>query len=142
MAYAAVILVLVGLFGAAAWVRNQRVAQCGETAHRIVAGLPGPSSMNGVRTVYFSNVAGEPATRRYGLYGFRGINTIGHGEWADVAVTSLLQWVYRNEAVTGKVVEPQELTAMCEPASSPHPVCLQVHWDGRVDRLGAQPLSE
>jgi len=133
--YAAIIIVLLGLFCAATWVRNQRVVQCGEIAQRILSGLPDEMPMDGAWTLYFANVPGEPATRRYGLYGFRGIDTIGHREWADYTIRSMLQLVYQNELLTGEVVEPEELIAKCQSAHSSHHLCLWVHWDGRVEAL-------
>jgi len=133
--YAAILIVLLGLFCAATWVRNQRVVQCGETAWRILSSLPDKSVMGDVRTVYVANVPQEPASRRYGFYGFLGIDTIGDGLWADTAITSALQLMYQNESLTGKIVGPEELMTRCRSASSSDRLCLWVHWDGRVEVL-------
>jgi hypothetical protein len=134
--YATITLAFLLFFCAATWVRNQRVVQCGETAQRVLSSLPDASLMDEVQTVYFANVPGEPATRRYGLYGFRGVDTIGHGYWADYTIKSALQLVYQNESLTGEIVEPEELIAKCQSTTSlSHHLCLWVHWDGRVEAL-------
>jgi hypothetical protein len=127
--YAVTVVVLLGLFSAAAWVKNQQVVQRGEIAQRILSGLPDTSLMNGVQTVHFAYAPGEPVTHQYGLYGG------GHGHWPDHAIESALQLVYQNELVTGEVVEPEELVTRCQPASSSPYLCLWIHWDGRVEAV-------
>ena len=126
------VIVLVVLFFAATWLRNDRVYCCGETARRILHGLPEQLLREGRWKVLFANVPGEPTTRRYGFYGFRGIDTVGDGESADLAITSALQLVYRNELLAGEVVQPQDLVAECHDRETSRQICIQVHWDGRV----------
>jgi hypothetical protein len=130
-------LVLLGLFCAATWIRNERIVQCGETAHRILYSLPGEQLTNGAWTLSFANVTGEQISRRYGLYGFRGVDAIGARaeERANVAITSALQFVYKNELLTGEVVSAEELIAKCSSCLSPDHLCLWVHWDGQVEEL-------
>jgi hypothetical protein len=73
-------------------------------------------------------------TRRYGFYGYRGIDTIGHPERADATVTSALQVRYQNELLSGEVVEAGELAGRCgSNHSAQQQLCLWVHWDGRVE---------
>jgi hypothetical protein len=92
---------------------------CRATAQRTLSSLPDKSLIDGAWTLYFANVPIEPATRRYGLYGFRGIDTIGHREWANHATRSALRLVYQNELVIGEIMEPQELMVKCQfPPSS------------------------
>lgn len=129
-----VVLLLMGLFYAATWIRNERVVQCGEAANRILSSLP-DKLMGEAWTLSFANVPGEKATRRYGFYGFRGIDTIGHGPSADHAITSALQLVYRNELLSGEVIKSDELLGKCQTDPSPHRLCLFVHWDGRIETL-------
>ena len=81
------IVLAAGLSCAATWVRNDRVVRCADTARRILYGLPA-ELRNGPWTVSFANVPADTVTRRYGFYGFRGIDTIGHGSSANSAVTS------------------------------------------------------
>lgn len=132
--YVSTVLLLILVFGAATSVRNERVVECASTAHRIIRGLQ--AELNGdISTVALANVPGEPASRRYGFYGFRGVDTIGHREMANRAVTSALQLLYKNESVKGEVVEAGELINRCGSRPVSGSVCLWVHWDGRVERV-------
>jgi hypothetical protein len=134
-AYTAVVIVLLGLFCAANWVRNNRVVQCGETARRIISSLHNQSLTDGVWTLSFANVPGERASSRYGFYGYHGIDTIGFRSAANNAITAALQLAYKNESLTGEVVKAEELTAICQPNTSPQHHCFWVHWDGRVEKF-------
>jgi hypothetical protein len=127
------IVFLVVVFSAATWVRNQRVSECGQTVHRILYGLPDKILQNGSWTVAFANVPGEKYTRRYGFYGFRGIDTIGDGQAGDPAITHALQLVYRNKSLRGKVVSPEELSSICSIKAAARNICVWVHWDGKID---------
>ena len=110
------IVFLVVVFSAATWVRNQRVSECGQTVHRILQSLPAKVLRTGSWTVAFANVPGEKATRRYGFYGFRGIDTMGHGQ----TITNALQLIFRNKSLTGKVVNAEELSSICSAKSASH----------------------
>jgi hypothetical protein len=129
------IVFLVVVFSAATWVRNQRVSECGQTVHRILHGLPDKVLRNGSWTLAFANVPGEKATRAYGFYGFRGIDTIGDSRvaGADGAITRALQLVYRNKSLTGKVVTAKELSSICLAKTALRNICVWVHWDGKID---------
>jgi hypothetical protein len=126
------VIVLIVLFSSATWVRNNRVFHCGETARRILDGLPDKLLRTGRWKVLFVNIPGENRTRRYGFYGFRGVDTIGHGLSADWAVTSALQLVYKNELLTGEVIEPQQLNLKCRTGEELGQICALVHSDGRI----------
>jgi hypothetical protein len=128
------IVFLVGIFSAATWVRNQRVSECGQTVQRILYSLPDKVLRTGSWTVVFANVPGEKATRRYGFYGFRGVNTIGDGRAADGAITRALQLVYGNQSLRGKLVNPEELSSICSAkAAARNSIGAFVHWDGRIE---------
>jgi hypothetical protein len=132
--YVSTVVILIFLFSSATWVRNERVFDCGETARRILYGLPDDRLRGGRWKISFANFPGEEATRRYGFYGFRGIDTIGHGPIADRAITSALQLVYQNESLSGEVVQPGDLVAKCRDSLLSHHICLWVHSDGRVEK--------
>jgi len=133
--YTAAVLILLGLFCAATWVRNERVVQCGETVHRILSSLPKNLLADGTWKLSFANFPGEQVSRRYGFYGFRGTDTIGDGVMADLTIESALQLIFKNELLTGKVVKAEELIAICESDVSSRHLCLWVHSDGRVEQL-------
>jgi len=128
-----VLVLVLGLFFSATWVRNQRVIQCGETIYRILHSLPDKLLVKGAWTLTFANVPGEITTRRYGFYGFHGIDTIGVGSYADLAVTAALQLKYQNMSLIGKVVKANELLAMCRVNPGSRNLCVLVHWDGSTE---------
>jgi hypothetical protein len=127
-----VLLIIIGFFGAATWIRNARVYRCGETARQILYSLP--RLKEGPWKISFANIVGEEASHRYGFYGFRGIDTIDGGRLGESTITSALQLVYKNESLSGEVVQPGELVAKCRASLSSHHICLWVHWNGRVER--------
>jgi hypothetical protein len=128
--YIPTIVVMTALFASATWVRNNRVLDCGQTVRRILHGLPKDLLREGRWKVSFANVPGENSTRRYGFYGFRGVDTIGH-----YGITTALQLIYRNKLLTGEIVEPQQLLARCITGQETGQLCVLVHSDGRVERL-------
>jgi hypothetical protein len=133
----AISLVLLGLFCAATWIRNERVVQCGETAHRILYSLQGEQLTNGAWMLSFANMAGGEISRQYGLYGFRGVDTIGARRegTANTAMTSALQFVYKNALLTGEILRAEKLVAKCSSSLSSHHLCVWVHWDGQLEEL-------
>lgn len=139
IAYSCTVTLILVLFASATWVRNNRVSQCGETAHRILSRLPGKQLSSGRWNVLFANSPVGNATRRYGFYGFRGVHTIAHGPGANSALTSALQLVYRNELLTGKIVESPELLARCR--REPGELCVWVHADGDVEYWSAESVQ-
>ena len=130
-----IFLALLGLFCVATWIRNEHVVRCGETAQRILYNLPGEQLTDGAWMLSFANIVGEETSHPYGLYGLRGIETIGAVRRANSAITSALQFVYNNALLTGEVVQAEELIAKCSSGLSSHHLCLWVHWDGHLERL-------
>ena len=131
--YAVAAGVLCVLFACGTWVRNERVVRCGETARKIVSGLPQERLRVGHWLVIMAGVPGSPQSRRYGMYGWRGIDTVG-----VTAVQSAAQLASDNEQVRAAVVEPEALTGNC---TGPRSVCLWVGADGEVSEA-RQTLSE
>ena len=121
------------LFASATWVRNERLLRCGETAERILAGLPGGALHAGGWNLWFANVRGEERSRRYGCYGFRGTDTIGDASNADDAMTAALQLRFASERLTGRVLDPYRFLQTCRAPVPEGQMCLWVHSDGRVE---------
>jgi hypothetical protein len=128
-------IVLIILFASAIWVRNNRVFDCGQTARRILSGLPHELFHSGRWIVTFANVPDEIRTTRYGFYGFRGVDTIGHGTMADRAITSALQLMYHNKLLIGRIVQAEQLIGKCQTSTDSREICVFVHSDGRIKRL-------
>ena len=123
--YITVIGVLALSFSLGTWVRNNRVVRCGETVTRILPALQNEKWKAGAWSIWLSPVPGEPRSRRYGIYGWRGIDTI-----ADPGVEVAVQWVNNNEMLRARVVEPEYFKSDCNGTQD---VCLWVHEDGTVE---------
>jgi hypothetical protein len=120
------------LLGAATWVRNERVTQCGETAFRILSGVPPSVSDGGAWSVFLANLPSEERSRRYGFYGFRGTDTIGDGSLANDALEAALQLMYGNPLLVGKVIDARTAAADCL-TDRDRQICLGVRSDGTVE---------
>jgi hypothetical protein len=128
-----ILLVVAGFFATATCVRNDRVFQCGETARQILFSLPGRTLKEGSWKLSFANIPGEEATRRYGFYGFRGVDVIGGGGSGEEAITRALQLVYKNESLNGEVVQAGDFLQKCRTGLFSHHLCIWVHSDGRLE---------
>jgi len=114
-------------YGTATWVRNGRVALCGETSGAIVNALQQDRFKNGFWYISLAPARGEPGSHRYGMYGWRGVDTIGY-----TAVESAVQLVNGNESLRARVLTPDALEANCRNAWD---ACYIVHDDGKLDEL-------
>lgn len=126
--YAAAVGVLTVSFSCATWVRNNRVVQCGNTAERIMSSLRVEKLNQGLWFVNLAAVPGEPRSRRYGIYGWRGVDTVG-----ESALEPALQWVNNNEMLAARMVGPEFFEKGCIGSRD---VCFWVHEDGRVVEVG------
>jgi hypothetical protein len=126
--FAVIVGALAVSYGTATWVRNTRVARCGETAKEIVSSLHQERFKNGVWFVWVAPARGEPGSHRYGMYGWRGVDTIGY-----TAVESAVQLVNGNESLKARVMTPDELDTAC---GVPRGTCFVVHENGKVDEVG------
>ena len=133
------LLVVLSAFAAATWIRNNRVYRCGETARQVLFGLPVLTLREGSWKLFFANIAGEEATRRYGFYGYRGVDVISGGGSNEEAITRALQLVHKNESLGGEVVQPGELVEKCSAGLLSHHICMRVHSDGRLEEYHEQP---
>ncbi|MBA2526774.1 MAG: hypothetical protein H0V18_13480 [Pyrinomonadaceae bacterium] len=126
--YAAAVGILTVSFSFGTWVRNNRVVRCGNTAERIMPSLRLEKLNKGVWFVNLAAVPGEPRSRRYGIYGWRGIDTVG-----ETALEPALQWVNNNEMLAVRMVGPEFFEKGCLGSRD---VCFWVHEDGRVVEVG------
>jgi hypothetical protein len=126
--FAVIVGALAISYGTATWVRNSRVENCGETAGAIVNALEQDRFKHGFWFIWLAPAPGEPGSHRYGMYGWRGVDTIGY-----TAVESAVQLVNGNEALRARVATPEALEAGCRNAWD---ACFIVHDDGRVDEVG------
>jgi hypothetical protein len=126
--YGVAVGILVVSFSCATWVRNNRVVRCGNTAKRIMSNLRLEKLNEGLWFVNLAAAPSEPRSRRYGLYGWRGIDTVG-----ESALEPALQWVNNNEMLAARMVGPEFFEKGCIGSRD---VCFWVHEDGRVVEVG------
>jgi hypothetical protein len=132
--YAAVVLTVAVLYSCGTWVKSRRLRECGDAVTNIFTQLPGDKLRSGEWRLVLANVPGEPATRSYGTYGYRGIDTLGIGEYGRPAVALGLQYAFRNPHIQAEVVNPDQLQSQC--SRDPGVLCYWVHWDGRISDAG------
>ncbi len=125
--YATVVGALTISFSCATWIRNTRVVHCGETAQRILTGLRDERLEHGVWFLKVASVPGEPKSRRYGIYGWKGVDAIG-GTGLDPAV----QWINDNELLASRLIESPFRDGEC---TGSHDVCFWIHEDGTVEAV-------
>jgi hypothetical protein len=126
--YGVAVGVLAVSFSCATWVRNNRVVQCGNTAQRMLSSLRLEKLNEGLWFVNLATAPGEPGSRRYGLYGWRGIDTVG-----ETALEPALQLVNANEMLAARMVGPEFFEKGCIGSRD---VCFWVLEDGRVVEVG------
>lgn len=125
--FAVIVGALAISYGTATWVRNGRVARCGETASTIVNALQQDRFKNGFWSIWLAPARGEPGSHRYGMYGWRGVDTIGY-----TAVESAVQLVNGNESLRAQISTPEELESGCRNSWD---ACYVVHDNGKVDEV-------
>jgi hypothetical protein len=131
---------LVAVVGAAAWfgvatvVKNQCVAACGATAHRILTSVP-VSKLSPGSTLTFFDEPGGPPSRHYGFYGFTGLDTVGNrpGERSR-SLQYGLQLIHGNEGIRAEVLDSLDplRDVLREPSGR---IFFSVRWDGAVTEL-------
>jgi hypothetical protein len=126
--FAIVVSLLCVSYAAATWVRNNRVARCGETAKQIVSALQQDRFKSGLWFIWLAPVRGEPQSHRYGMYGWRGIDTVG-----VTAVQEATQLANGNEMLSARVLTPEALAEGCKNSRD---VCFVVHENGKLDEVG------
>jgi hypothetical protein len=130
--YITVIAILLVLFGASTWVRNQKVADCGDISRRILSELPVKDWKTGEEQILLANAPGEASNHYYGIYLYRGLATIERGEPGDSpAAMYALQLATNNPELKVKIVDVQEMKNSCTLPRS----CFWVHSDGTVQEF-------
>jgi hypothetical protein len=121
------------LYGCATFERSQRVFQSATIAKRILSELPTSRWQQGAWHINISNHPGYLRPTRYGLYTYRGLDTIGVGDGIG-SVEFALQLATKNPDVHVDVPSPQP----CENPEKLDSAHNQRFWilpDGRVIEL-------
>ena len=116
-------------FACATFVRNSLVARCGTTASRIVTTMQRDKLRNGPWFIWLAPVPGEPQSHRYGMYGWRGVDTVG-----VTAVEAAAQLANGNKMLAATVLSPEALRNRC---AGSRDVCFAVHADGKTDEINS-----
>ncbi|HKR61720.1 MAG TPA: hypothetical protein VJS64_18685 [Pyrinomonadaceae bacterium] len=127
VAFIVIVATLSISYASATWVRNRLVQQCGLTADRIMTTLHQDNLKEGIWFIWLSPVPGEPRSNRYGMYGWRGVDTIG-----ESAVEAAAQLANNNEMLAATVLTPEKFAGACRNSRD---VCFTVHEDGTTDQL-------
>lgn len=141
-----VVALLLASFGCAVWGRSQRVIYSAAIAQRILSGLPTANWQQGEWRIRLANAPGYPLPHRYGLYTYRGLDTIGTGTGNGIlAVQHALQLQTGNEqGIFVDVLSTDQMSQSCNPAKLITEPCYWVYPDGHVKQFGGglatQPL--
>jgi len=132
-----VVALLFASFGCAVWGRSQRVIHSAAIAQRTLSGLPTANWRQGEWRIRLANAPGYPLPHRYGLYTYRGLDTIGTGTGNGIlAVQHALQLQTGNEqGVFVDVLSADKMSQSCNPAKAITEPCYWVYPDGRVEQF-------
>jgi len=132
VAYGIVLAFFLLCYAGGTWVRNEKVAQCGAVAARILEQLPVEGWKVGQNNIRLANAPGEVGQRHYGIYLYHGLSTIERGEPGDSpAAMYALQLATKNSQLRVEVVDP---LAMANSCSIPR-TCFWVYSDGSVQEV-------
>lgn len=134
IACAVVIIFLVASFGCATWARTERVVRSGAIAQRILSELPCSNWRQGDWHIRLATPPGQPATHRYGLYAYQGLDTIANGDGSG-AIQSAIQLKTGSRQVKAQILPPGKLGEECSGATQDTQPCFWVYSDGRVERF-------
>jgi len=130
-----VIALLLASFGCATWGRSQRVFHSAAIAQRILSELPTDKWMQGEWRIRLANAPGNTLPHRYGLYTYRGLDTIGTGDGIG-SIQNALQLRTGNEhGVVVDVLSAEQMSQICSPATAFKEPCYWVYPDGRVEQF-------
>lgn len=127
----AIVALLLLSFGFATWERSGRVARCGDIAHRILTGLPSSDWRQGEWNIRLANSPEMQLPHRYGLYTYRGLDTIGTGD-GTIAVQHAVQLLTGNDRIRVQLLPPERFIRECSLTSDP---CYWVFSDGYVEHF-------
>jgi hypothetical protein len=130
--YVAIVAVIVFLYGAGVIVKNQAVHGCGLIYAKILETLPAGKLQSGSHDIVFADVPGEPAARPYGMYGYKGIESLGMGSYGSPGIEAAIQVAFHNPAIKAQAVDARVFARECRPGESTK-FCFWVHSEGQVE---------
>ena len=136
--FAGVVGVVALLYGAATFDRNLRVKSCGDILGNILKQLPTGELHQGKWDVVFSNVPDEPASHYYGMYGYKGVDTLGIGDYGAPGIAGAVQFASKNAGISAESVASEDFVRSCS-APVAGRLCFWVHANGDLNLL--QPAA-
>jgi hypothetical protein len=137
--YRSAVVAILVCFGVGTWIRNHRVAECGQTAQNILKSLPVSHWKTGDWYIRLSNVPGETLPPRYGVYDYKGLATVDPGDPdADNAIQKALQVATGNPQLRAKIVSPAELGSSCAVPIT----CFEVSQSGSIHQVVLAPNQD
>jgi hypothetical protein len=134
--YRSAVVAILVCFVVGTWIRNQRVAACGQTAYNILRSLPLSDWKNGDWYIRLFNIPGETLPPRYGVYAYEGLATIDPGDPdAGNAIRKALQVATGNPELKAKIVSPAEIGGSCTVPDT----CFEVSRSGSVHEVMQTP---
>ena len=130
-----VIALLLTSFSCATWGRSQRVVCSAAIAHRILSELPTNKWKQGEWRIRLANVSGMTLPHRYGLYTYRGLDTIGTGDGIGSIQCALQLQTGNERGVVVDVLSAAQMPQICTPASAIKEPCYWVYPNGRVEQF-------
>ena len=130
-----VIALLLTSFGCATWGRSQRVIHSASIAQRILLELPTDNWKQGEWRIRLANSPGNALPHRYGLYTYRGLDTIGTGDGIGAIQNALQLQTCNEHGVVVDVLSAEQMSQICSPASAIKEPCFWVYPDGRVEQF-------
>ena len=124
------VALLAVLFGVATVNRNLRVQQCGSILGNVLRQLPLGELRRRNWHVLFANVPGDPASRPYGMYGYKGVDTLGYGGYGAPGVKAAVQVAASNPGISADAVSAEEFARRCSEPAAENTLCVWVHWTG------------
>jgi hypothetical protein len=132
MAFNVIVALLFLSFGCATWGRSQRVLCSAAIAQRILSELPTENWKQGEWHIRLANAPGYTLPPRYGLYTYRGLDTIGTGDGIGAVQNALRLQTGNEHGVIVDVLSAEELSRICNSATLIKEQCFWVYPDGRV----------
>ena len=131
-----------GAFACATWGRSQRVCRSADIAQRILKNLPTGDWRQGEWYIRLANAPGFTLPQRYGLYTYRGLDTICIGDGMG-AIQSALQVKSGNEhGLFAKALSAGEMAQSCRAGSALQDPCFWVYPDGRVEQYSGAAAAQ
>jgi len=120
------------VFGAATWVRNQRVAACGATSQKILAAISHDGLRSGA-SLAFADAPGENSSKPYGYYRFTGLGTIASmNSMRSRSLQCAVRLVTGRPDLSVEMLDSEGLNRIENGALAPYDMLILVHSDGTI----------